>query len=276
MRIRNFLATAALSAAAFVSFPDYFANASVLSSATVAVYAAASPADAGLTAPSIGTVLPTRMALSPGATLVAVQNIYGSYPDGYIGGGGDVCASSFGCVASNGYSSPSGLTPIYGVVNSLVSPGSASISSYSSTISLAMGGVFTNGIPSGSAPAPISLTGDSFSTLSPVLDQMFLMAAGTTQPGGVMQGFVVPAGATDLYLGYLDSYYPDNSGYFTTTIVQYSGTYVSNNVAEASSVPEPGSLAILLGSFGLLVFVRLCARLIVNLPTKSGNALFLS
>ena len=139
-----------------------------------------------------------------------------------------------------------------------------------------MGGVFTNGIPSGSAPAPITLTGDSFSTLSPVLDQMFLMAAGTTQPGGVMQGFVVPAGATDLYLGYLDSYYPDNSGYFTTTILQYSGTYVSNNVAEASSVPEPGSLAILLGSFGLLVFVRLCARLIVNLPTKSGNALFLS
>lgn len=66
-------------------------------------------------------------------------------------------------------------------------------------------GVFTTGAPpSGPAPAPLD-SGVSFKTLSPGLSQIFWIGDGRTGTGtGLRQKFVVPAGATSLYLGVVD------------------------------------------------------------------------
>lgn len=105
-----------------------------------------------------------------------------------------------------------------------------------------------------SNPAPPRLTFDDqspFTSLSPLLDQTFLIGIGRT-PGGVIQTFDVPAGATRLYLGFADGYgysglpgeYQDNSGSLQVTF-------------NLSAVPEPTTLLMLgTGALGVLGFTR--------------------
>jgi hypothetical protein len=113
-------------------------------------------------------------------------------------------------------------------------------------------GVFVNSaVPSGTPPAAMAFVTDA-ATISPALNQVFFIGDGLTGTGsGSAQHFVVPAGATRLYLGSLDgigaSY--NNLGSFTVTVSD----------APPSSVPA-------LSTFGLF----LTALLLL-----AGGALFL-
>jgi len=72
-------------------------------------------------------------------------------------------------------------------------------------------GVFEDGRASGTPPPTLDFTsiGTDFTSLSPVLNQLFYVGDGLTGDGaGLVQHFNVPVGATALYLGI-----PDASGY---------------------------------------------------------------
>jgi len=100
---------------------------------------------------------------------------------------------------------------------------SLGIASYAGPVD-ALVGVFLNGVPPATAPAGLDFTsaglGTSFTTLSPGLAQVFFIGDGLTGNGtGTAQTFVVPAGATALYLGTTDgSGWYNNSGTFAVTV----------------------------------------------------------
>jgi hypothetical protein len=96
-----------------------------------------------------------------------------------------------------------------------------SLSGYSGPAALI--GVFIgSGVPSGPSPATLP-NEQSFATLSPALNQVFFVGDGLTGSGsGTTQTFVVPAGATRLFLGTSDG--PganfDNTGSYAVTVTQ--------------------------------------------------------
>jgi len=79
-------------------------------------------------------------------------------------------------------------------------------------------------------PAPLSLDfaviGTDYTRLAPQLNQMFFIGNGLSEPGETPQVIQVPAGATKLYLGFVDGngyndtpdWYADNSGSLAVTI----------------------------------------------------------
>lgn len=84
-------------------------------------------------------------------------------------------------------------------------------------------GVFVGaGVPSGQAPAGLDFVGNtSFTSLWPVLDQVFFIGDGLTGTGsGAVQQFVVPAGATRLFLASSDDLGAsfNNSGQFAVVV----------------------------------------------------------
>ena len=93
----------------------------------------------------------------------------------------------------------------------------------------ALVGVFAPAIaPTGAAPASLDFTviGTGFTNLAPQLYQTFYIGDGLTSDGsGRLQQFIVPAGATRLFLGISDAEnfngppggYSDNSGAFTAS-----------------------------------------------------------
>ncbi|MBK7404368.1 MAG: hypothetical protein IPJ41_06955 [Phycisphaerales bacterium] len=113
-------------------------------------------------------------------------------------------------------------------------------------------GVFLgDGLPEGPAPSRLDFysIGSDFSSLSPVSGQSFFIGDGWTD-GEVNQHFMIPAGATRLYLGLADA------SYFTGE----PGAYIDNQGSFTADVrfhviPAPGSAA-LIGLGGLMTLRR--------------------
>lgn len=114
-------------------------------------------------------------------------------------------------------------------------------------------GVFLDNSQPDTTGAPVSLdfgptgVGIAFATLSPALKQVFFIGDGRTGTGaGAAQTFVVPAGATRLFLGVSDGFgWFNNAGAFSVTV---------------SAVPTPGAVTaaeIPALSIPMLVFLSL-------------------
>jgi len=97
------------------------------------------------------------------------------------------------------------------------------MSNVTASLNTLIGVFLTDGDPAASA-APANLNFASpgsrnFSTLSPQLKQVFFIGDGLRNDGTTRQNFVVPAGATRLMLGIMDSYgWNDNSGAWSVTM----------------------------------------------------------
>jgi hypothetical protein len=106
-------------------------------------------------------------------------------------------------------------------------------------------GVFVDGTPSSAAPTPLDFagsggsTGLDFASLAPGLDQIFWIGDGLTGIGsGAVQKFIVPTGATALYLGTVDGFGWNNN--------------VGTIVATINGVPEPASWATMILGIGAM------------------------
>jgi Flp pilus assembly protein TadG len=77
---------------------------------------------------------------------------------------------------------------------------------------------------SSAAPAMLDFSTDAsrnFSSLSPALKQPFFIGDGLMDDGVTLQDFIVPAGATRLYIGVMDGQqWSDNSGSLATTVTK--------------------------------------------------------
>lgn len=77
-----------------------------------------------------------------------------------------------------------------------------------------LSGVFlTDATPTGAAPSRLNFSASSsFQTIAPELHQTFFVGDGRTGTGnGILQRFIVPAGATRLFLGFADGFNPLNN-----------------------------------------------------------------
>ncbi|MFT3818580.1 MAG: PEP-CTERM sorting domain-containing protein [Rubrivivax sp.] len=101
--------------------------------------------------------------------------------------------------------------------------------------------------PDGSAaPATLdfgSAAARDFASLSPLLQQVFFIGDGLRNDGVTLQDFVVPVGATRLFLGTMDGFgWFNNVGSLSVTVSTDDG---------GTPVPEPGTLALLALGTGL-------------------------
>lgn len=113
------------------------------------------------------------------------------------------------------------------------SPGSQNgISDITAPINSLVGVFLDNSQPdSTSAPAALNFSsiGLNFSSLAPQLKQVFFIGDGLTGTGtGAVQNFIVPTGATRLFLGPMDGFgWKGNTGSFSVTV---------------QAVPEPSTI----------------------------------
>ena len=110
-------------------------------------------------------------------------------------------------------------------------------------------GVFLDASDPGTvAPVPLSFASLNFASLSPRLRQIFWIGDGLTGTGiGSVQQFVIPVGATRLFLGSVDGFgWKGNTGKFIVTI---NGL---DTVGGGGGIPEPATWAMMLLGFGLI------------------------
>jgi hypothetical protein len=164
------------------------------------------------TAEARGGRLPALLTLAPGGGHVAFSNVKGKV--GCTGGaatpadGGDCVSPDTVIAAADGIS---------GIVDH--------------QHSMFMAGVFLGPQPSTEEPPTLDFsenaTGEAFPALSPRIAQSFFIGDGLT-PGGATQRFVIPEGATRLYVGFADApffqgppgAYEDNTGGLHVTATQ--------------------------------------------------------
>lgn len=221
------------------SKPDFKVIAS--STGTVTINATGEISGAGYTSVTTtdGTgTLPMAIPLPDGATSVSFNITGGSVASS--------CASP--CITVNGganYNDADGAGSAQGL--NVTSDGA--ISGITAPVVGFLAGVFENGaVPSGTPPPTLdfSTIGTDFTSLSPLLNQLFFIGDGLTSTGQT-QYFDVPTGATVVYLGIPDangydgapSSYANNSGYF---VVNYT-VYTSNAQPKVSYfAPVSGSV----------------------------------
>lgn len=110
-------------------------------------------------------------------------------------------------------------------------------------------GLFLDASQPDTSPAPsaldFSILGTAFSSLAPALKQVFFIGDGLTGTGsGSIQNFIIPTGATRLFLGTMDGFeWNNNIGSFDVT------TPIFNVTAIQVSEPNPVLLFILGLSF---------------------------
>lgn len=171
--------------------------------------------NAGLPDPS-GGVMPLLVSLPPNTASIIVSNVSGSIS--LNGGSGHNNADG---VMTSGYGYPSSsFTYAFGGLSGLRIPGAG-----------ALVGVFEPpAAPAANAPASLDFVavGTSFGILAPQLFQTFFVGDGLQGDGsGMGQVFLVPPGATRLFLGIPDAGgyggqpggYADNSGSFTASVL---------------------------------------------------------
>ncbi len=221
MRIANFVALALL-AAPIAGFAQ---------TTTVAVPGQANIFAAGLNAvppgvpscPATNGVLPTEIAIPSGATTFTVSNVTGT---AFCTGVNSTPTADGSCFSG---------TPT--IINT-----DTNISGITNTsANMFLVGTMTGaGAPAAPAPAAGDFSSNmSFTSLSPVLQQSFFIGDGLTGTGsGATQTFMIPTGATRLFLGFADAYaysgqegcYSDNGGSLSVT-VQFNGTVAQTPVS---------------------------------------------
>lgn len=103
-------------------------------------------------------------------------------------------------------------------------PAVLGISGYNGPINALVGVFLDASVPGGAAPPPLDFSTPgslSQATIAPQLRQVFFIGDGLTGTGsGARQQFVIPAGATRLYLGSSDGWGANynNSGSFSVTV----------------------------------------------------------
>ncbi|MCE2948319.1 MAG: VPLPA-CTERM sorting domain-containing protein [bacterium] len=191
------------------------------------------------------------------------------------GGGGGVLPPSVAFAAGAGkvltFSSVVGLTDCCSGVPDMDADGSTNLIAAGTTVvgaangisgitaprQMFLAGVFLDdSVPAGAAPASLDFTGNTgFASLSPLLNQMFFIGDGLTGTGsGAVQSFLVPTGATRLFLGFADGFafngahgfYDDNAGTLRATFEISDGTTV---------VPVPAALPLMLAGLGVFGLV---------------------
>jgi hypothetical protein len=153
---------------------------------------------------------------------------------------------------------PTSFNTGYGSISGLTAPGQGFLV-----------GVFVDGSASGPAPASLNFTtgsGTAFTSLSPLIDQVFYIGDGMTGDGtGSVQTFYVPTGATELYLGISDAFEYGNAPYgggFGSGAPGSYGDNVGNFDVTATAeggvlTPEPSSLLLFgTGILGMAAMLR--------------------
>lgn len=171
---------------------------------------------AGLAAPDPDRqgVLPAKITLAAGAGVIRFPRV----------------AGKAGCVQEAAYG-PDGGDCVGGDTNLEPAGGISGVVAHERSLFLA--GVFlatrAPAVPPPALDFSAAARGVAFPELAPVLGQVFFIGDGLTGTGsGETQRFVVPAGATHLYLGYADGagfqgapgWYGDNTGGLDATVVQ--------------------------------------------------------
>lgn len=216
-------------------------------------------------------IAPYQINLNGNSSVLTMSSVTGSFNHGSLGavtlndGGG--YNDPDGTVISGGYSGPT--VPVYSD-----NPANHGLSGIYEPGAGGLVGVFLNSTITSSSTAPATLNfttqtrggipgaGDSETTLSPLLGQVFLIGDGLTgDETGSVQQFVVPTGATELFLGVSDAYafdgndyggpgaYNDNLGYYDVSFTVSGAT---------AGVPDRvNTLGLLAGALALLMFARL-------------------
>jgi hypothetical protein len=194
------------------------------SAGTVTIDATGEISGAGYTSVTTtdGTgTLPMAIPLPEGATSVSFD----------ITGGSQASSCTSPCISVNGganYNDADGA----GSAQGLNVAADGAISGITAPVAGFLTGVFENGEPpSGTPPSMLDFTtiGTDFTSLSPLLNQLFFVGDGLTSTGQT-QYFDVPNAATVVYLGIPDangydgspSSYANNSGYFVVNYTVYT------------------------------------------------------
>ena len=164
--------------------------------------------------PDRGGMLPSALALAPGGTVVSFTKVVGK-----VGCSGDAAFIADGGDCAGGNTDILSTDKIAGIV------------AHDRTLFLV--GLFTGPKLPAKAPERLDFSqdklGNAFPQLKPQLGQVFFIGDGKTGTNaGVVQKFVIPAGATTLWLGYADAYgfqgnpgaYGDNKGGLAVSVVE--------------------------------------------------------
>lgn len=166
------------------------------------------------------------------------------------------------------------------------------ISGYTMRVTALLGVFLPGAVNPGAPPPNLSFCSDAernFAVLQPEMFQIFFIGDGLRNDGVTLQQFVVPAGATQLYLGICDGTgWWNNSGSFTFTVEQGPGLGVSNlvggltaqftvagatpggKVGIAYSLSGPGPQTVTAGSCGSVSFSLSSPIQLLGVFTASG------